>query len=63
MKDCTFKPIIDKKSEKLAQTTRSSSKSYETLFKKHSTKMEKAKKLLKEKEEKEVEECTFQPVL
>ena len=46
MRDCTFKPSIDKKSEKLALTTRSSSKSYETLFKKHSVKMDRAKKLL-----------------
>ena len=63
MKDCTFKPSIDKKSEKLALTTSANSKSYETLFKKHSIKMEKAQKLLKEKEDKETSECTFQPVL
>ena len=37
MKDCSFQPAIDKKSEKLARHTREApaEKSYEVLHKKH----------------------------
>ena len=65
MKDCTFKPIIDKKSEKMSKQNRglSSNKSYEVLFNKHSSKMERVKKLMREKETREVAECTFAPQL
>jgi hypothetical protein len=64
MKGCTFKPNIDKKSEAIAQNNRlTSNKSYEVLFKKHNNKMEKVKKLIQEKEQKEASECTFAPQL
>lgn len=63
MKDCTFKPNIDPRSERIAQQNRgmSSNKSYEVLFNKHNTKLEKVKKLMQEKEQQEVAECTFTP--
>ena len=65
LRGCTFKPSIDKKSEKIAHQNRglSSSKSYEVLFSKHNTKMEKVKKLVEEKEKNEVAECTFAPTV
>jgi hypothetical protein len=65
LRDCTFKPAIDKKSEKLAQINRgfSSNKSYETLYNKHTAKMEKVRKLVLDKEQAEVQECTFAPTL
>ena len=65
MKNCTFRPSIDKKSAKLVNQNRglSSNKSYEVLFNKHSSKMENMKKLIKQKEDREVAECTFAPQL
>ena len=41
----------------------SSNKSYEVLFSKHNTKLEKVKKLMLEKEQQEVAECTFTPIM
>ena len=63
MKECTFQPQIDKKSDKLASVMRgtSSTKTFEAMHNKHSEKMDRAKKLLKDKEDKEREECTFKP--
>lgn len=48
MEGCTFKPNIDKKSKELAVINRglSSNPSYETLYNKHTAKMEKVKKLI-----------------
>ena len=64
MKDCSFQPTIDKRSEKMARQTRDApEKSYEVLHKKHQQQLEKAKKLVKDKENKEMSECTFAPQL
>lgn len=65
LRNCTFKPNIDKKSSNIADKNRglSSNKSYEVLFSKHNTRMDKMKKLVEEKEKKEVAECTFAPAL
>jgi len=48
LENCTFKPKIDSKSNRIASNHRmlASSKSYEVLYGKHDKKMEKAKKLL-----------------
>lgn len=65
LKDCSFQPTIDKKSDKLAKQTREAppEKSYEILHKKHQQQLEKAKKLVRDKENKEMSECTFAPQL
>lgn len=65
MKDCSFQPKIDKKSDKIIKSMRDTTaeKSYETLHKKHKQQIEKAKKLVKDKQNKEMSECTFAPQL
>lgn len=65
LKDCSFQPTIDKKSERIAKQTREAppEKSYEILHKKHQLQLEKAKKLVRDKENKEMSECTFAPQL
>ena len=64
LKGCSFQPAIDKRSEKMARQTRDApEKSYEVLHKKHQQQLEKAKKLVKDKENKELSECTFTPQL
>ena len=40
-----------------------SNKSYEVLHQKHQVQLDKARRLLKEKQEKEMEQCTFTPKL
>jgi len=39
----------------------SAEKSYDVLHKRHQQQMDKAKKLVQDKQEKELEECTFAP--
>ena len=63
LKDCTFKPQIDKKSAKMAQDAHNLTPSYEVLHKKQAKQKERAKKLLREKEAKELKECTFTPTI
>jgi hypothetical protein len=65
LKDCSFQPTIDKKSERIAKQTREAppEKSYEILHKKHQQQLDKAKKLVRDKESKEMSECTFTPQL
>ncbi len=64
MQGCTFKPQINQKSDRMASSTRKAdpnSKSYEILHKKQMKQQEKTKKLIQDKEEKELQQCTFQP--
>ena len=65
LKNCTFQPAIDKKSKQMAQRQREAEpqKSYEALHKKYIKQMERAKNMLKEKEQKEMGECTFAPTI
>lgn len=65
MKECSFQPTIDKKSDKIIKHIREApaEKTYETLHKKHKQQVEKAKKLVKDKQSKEMSECTFAPQL
>lgn len=62
MKDCTFNPKLNRKSEKILSGKDSKPvRSYELLHQKHQAQQDRAKKLLKEKLDKEMEECTFAP--
>ena len=65
MRECTFKPSIDKKSVKMMQKNRDStdSKGFDTLHAKHKEKMEKYQQLQKAKQDSELNGCTFQPII
>ena len=58
MKECTFKPSVSKKSQKLIQKYNDPK---ELTAQKEKRQAEKAKKLLIEKNTKEMGECTFTP--
>jgi len=60
MKDCTFKPSVSKKSQKLIQRYNDPK---DQQAQKEKKLQEKAKKLLLEKDAKEKEECTFTPTI
>ena len=63
LKDCTFKPQIDKKSSRMASEMQNLTPSYEILHRKQAKQKERAKKLLKDKEAKDLKECTFTPTI
>lgn len=63
LKYCTFQPKIGRKSSKIASKDITGTKSYEILHQKHMKQKERAQKLLKEKQDKELSECTFKPNL
>ena len=62
MKACTFKPSLTKKSKKIiAKYSKEPAKSYEILHQKHQLQQEKARKMMQERQAKELSECTFAP--
>ena len=63
LKHCTFQPKIDRKSSKIANKDLTGTKSYEILHQKHMKQKERAQRLLREKQDKELGECTFKPTL
>ena len=66
MKECSFQPKIDKKSNNIVKKSRDKPEepSYNSMYtRQQQTKDEKAKKLIDDAQKKEMDQCTFTPKL
>lgn len=63
LQHCSFQPKIDKKSEKIVKVQRDQQRNAEYIQRRTQAQLEKARKLMQEKEENEMNECTFAPKL